>query len=100
MLGADFALCQMLVFAGDLRGAAELLEGDREHLMRDSRHAYVGTTGTPSVLYPERARDGPGHHRGAGAARRTADEAWTIAEETSRLLRPQLRGAGAGGEAS
>ena len=51
MLGADFALCQTLVFAGDLRGAAELLEGDREHLMRTARHAYVGTTGTPSVLF-------------------------------------------------
>lgn len=85
MLGADFALCQTLVFAGDLRGAAELLEGDREHLMRTARHAYVGTTGTPSVLFLSGLAMTQAMIGEAGAARRTADEAWAIAEETARL---------------
>ena len=84
-LGADFALCQVLMFMGDFRGAADLLEGDREPLMREARHAYVGTTGTPSVLYLSGLAMAHAILGEFARARAASEEAWTIAEETSRL---------------
>ena len=53
--------------------------------MRTARHAYVGTTGTPSVLFLSGLAMTQAMIGEAGAARRTADEAWAIAEETARL---------------
>ncbi len=84
-LGADFALCQALALAGNLREAADLLESDREQLMREARHAYVGTTGTPSVLYLSGLAITHAILGEFAPARTAAEEAWTIAEETARL---------------
>lgn len=85
MLAADFALCQILMFRGEFRAAADLLEGDREALMREARHTYVGTAGTPSVLFLTGLAMARAILGEFAQAEHAAEEAWMIAEETARL---------------